>query len=137
MLAETKLRMSRRAWSGGTGKHGGPQTGTVQVKDINAGGGFNVLGKGTADTTSGTLRLRVSVEAAGQLEVAPVGGSRLRSSSQNAQSAGLISVTLRPTKAGMRVLKRDGRLVVRARFTFTPCGGTGTSLTRNYTLRLR
>lgn len=32
VLGEVKARMSRRAWSGGTGKHGGPQTGTVQVK---------------------------------------------------------------------------------------------------------
>lgn len=26
-------RQSLRAWSGGTGKHGGPQTGTVNVRD--------------------------------------------------------------------------------------------------------
>ncbi len=33
VLGEAKARMSRRAWSGGTGKHGGPQAGTVQVLD--------------------------------------------------------------------------------------------------------
>ena len=37
----------------------------------------------------------------------------------------------------MRTLKRVGRLRVKARFTFTPCGGTGTSVVRPYTLRLR
>lgn len=31
VLAESKVRMSRRAWSGGTGKHGGPQTGSAAV----------------------------------------------------------------------------------------------------------
>ena len=46
-------------------------------------------------------------------------------------------MTLRPTRAGMRTLKRVGRLRVKARFTFTPCGGTGTSVVRPYTLRLR
>lgn len=30
-LAETRFRISHRAWSGGTGKNGGPQTGNVAV----------------------------------------------------------------------------------------------------------
>lgn len=107
------------------------------MKDINAGGAFRVPTKGSADTTTGTLKLRVSVAAAGRIVVAPVGASRLRSSGQDALAAGTANVTLRPTKAGMRALRRDGKLVVRARFTFTPCGGTGTSVTRQYTLRLR
>jgi hypothetical protein len=31
VLGQARTRISRRAWSGGTGKHGGPQTGSVQV----------------------------------------------------------------------------------------------------------
>jgi hypothetical protein len=30
-VAEAKFRISHRAWSGGTGKHGGPQVGNVAV----------------------------------------------------------------------------------------------------------
>ena len=37
----------------------------------------------------------------------------------------------------MRILRRDGQLRVKARFTFTPCGGTGSSVIRQYTLRLK
>jgi hypothetical protein len=36
----------------------------------------------------------------------------------------------------MRILRQNGRLRVKARFTITPCGGTGSSVIRRYTLRL-
>ena len=69
--------------------------------------------------------------------MSPAAGSRLKSSAQNVASAGTTTVTLRPTTLGMRTLKRVGKLQVKARFTFTPCGGTGTSVVRPYTLRLK
>ena len=63
-------------------------------------------------------------------------------------AAGTTTATLTPTKAGMTKLRqalrrahrhrRDvGKLGVRARFTFTPCGGTPSSLVRRYTLKLK
>lgn len=46
-------------------------------------------------------------------------------------------ITLRPTRAGMQQLRKSGTVRVTARFTFTPCGGTGSSVLRSITLRLR
>ena len=115
----------------------GTEAGTVLVKDINAGGRFTVATSGTANTRTGTMNVRVRVAAAGTLRVSPVGDSRVRGSVQDVASAGTTTVTLRPTRAGMRILKRVGTLKVKARFTFTPCGGTGSSVVRQYTLRLR
>ena len=115
----------------------GTEAGTVLVKDINLGGAFRVASTGKADLREGTLTLKVTVAAAGRLQVAPAGDSPLKTSAQDVPSAGKASVTLRPTRAGMRTLKREGKLRVKARFTFTPCGGSGTTVTRSYTLRLR
>jgi len=110
---------------------------TVLVKDVNLGGAFTVGSKGTANTRTGTMAVRVHVEGAGTLAVRPAGDTQLRSSTQDVASAGRTTVTLKPTRAGMRTLKKNGRLGVKARFTFTPCGGTGTSVVRSYTLVLR
>jgi ELWxxDGT repeat protein len=118
-------------------KSDGTEASTVLVKDINAGGRFTVPLNGTADPSTGTMRVRVTVAGAGRLVVGPVDGSPVRRSVRDVASAGTTTITLRPTKAGMRILKRVGRLRVTARFTFTPCGGTGSSVIRQYTLRLR
>ena len=49
----------------------------------------------------------------------------------------MVAVTLKPTAQGLRELRKTGELMVRARFTFTPCGGAGSSVVGRYTLRLR
>ena len=120
-------------------KSDGTEAGTVLVKDINAGGAFTVAPRGQADTSRGTMRVRVAVAGAGRLVVRPVGGSvgKLKRSVREVDSAGTTTITLRPTRAGMRILRREGQLRVKARFTFTPCGGTGSSVIRRYTLRLK
>jgi len=83
------------------------------------------------------MTVGVEVAAAGTLTVRPAGDSLLRRSVMQVPSAGSTSVTLRPTEAGLRVLKKVGNLRVRARFTWTACGGTARSTVREYTLRLR
>ena len=118
-------------------KSDGTEAGTVLVKDINAGGKFRVASRGTANTRTGTLRVKVAVAGPGTLVVRPVDGSRVQGSVRHLASAGPTTITLRPTRAGMRILRRVGRLRVKARFTFTPCGGTGSSVIRRYTLRMR
>jgi hypothetical protein len=69
--------------------------------------------------------------------VAPVAGSKLKRSVVDVASARSTNVVLRPTRAGLRQLRRTGELQVRARFTFTPCGGQATSVVRKYTLQMR
>ena len=118
-------------------KSDGTDGGTALVKDINVGGAFDVASRGRADTSRGRLTVKVAVEGGGTLVVRPVAGSKLKKSTQVVESAGTTHITLRPTRAGKRVLRREGRLKVRARFTFTPCGGPGSSVTRSYVLKMR
>jgi ELWxxDGT repeat protein len=115
----------------------GTRAGTTQVRDINLGGGFEVAAPGHADTRRGTVDVGVVVEGAGRLLVRPAGRSRLKGSAQYVATAGRTTVTLKPTRAGMRKLTRTGKLPVNARFTFTPCRGPGTSIVHRYTLKLR
>jgi ELWxxDGT repeat protein len=114
----------------------GTEAGTVLVQDVNRGGAFRVV-SGKADTRKGTVTVRVLVAGGGTLVARPAAGSELRKSVRVVAESTATTITLRPTRAGMRILKRDGSLRVRARFTFTPCGGTGSSVVRPFTLKLR
>jgi ELWxxDGT repeat protein len=118
-------------------KSDGTGPGTVLVEDINVGGAFEVRSRTQANPRKGTLKVRVDTAGAGRLVVGPAAGSKLKRSAQDVPSAGTATLTLKPTKAGMRILKREGKLRVKARFTFTPCGGTGSSVVRKYTLTLK
>jgi len=73
----------------------------------------------------------------GTLVVRPVADSELKKATRVVTSADTTSITLKPTRAGKRYLKRHGTLKVRARFTFTPCGGAGSSVTHRFTLKMR
>ena len=126
----------------------GTEAGTVLVKDVNQGGAFTVAKRGTRNYSKGTLRLKVTVAGAGRLVVGPAGSSPIRTSRQNPRAAGRTTATLTPTRAGMSKLRQSlrrahrhggnvGTLKVRARFTFTPCGGTPSSQVRRYTLKLK
>jgi hypothetical protein len=50
--------------------------------------------------------------------------------------AGRIEITLRPTAAGRSILRRKGTLHTRVRITFTPTGGTPSSVLKTLTFRL-
>src|SRR4051794_33225168 len=126
----------------------GTEGGTVMVRDVNQGGAFTVSRHGTRNFTRATVKVRVKVAGAGRLLVGPAGSSLIRTSRQNLRDAGTTTATVTPTRAGtrklrqaLRVAQRHGRhvgkLSVRARFTFTPCGGTPSSLVRRYTLKLK
>jgi ELWxxDGT repeat protein len=118
-------------------KSDGSDNGTVMVDDINVGGFFAVARRGRADKVKGTLTLKVEVAAGGTLVMRPAAGSDLKKATRIVSSAGTTSITLRPTRAGKKKLERDGVLKVRARFTFTPCGGSGSSVTRPFVLQMR
>jgi ELWxxDGT repeat protein len=126
----------------------GTEAGTVMVKDINQGGAFSVARHGTRNFGKATLRLKVGVAGAGRLVVGPAGNRLIKTTRQDLPAAGTATATLKPTKAGMTKLRHAlrrahrhgrnvGKLGVRARFTFTPCGGTPSSLVRRYTLKLK
>ncbi len=115
----------------------GTAAGTALVEDINLVIGFRVSSRGRPDTSNGTLRVSVSTDGPGRLAVAPAAGSKLKRSARDLADAESTTVLLRPTRAGLRELRRTGELRVKARFTFTPCGGPASSVVRTYTLKLR
>jgi hypothetical protein len=83
------------------------------------------------------LRLRIAVAEAGRLVLRPADGSPVKTSAKDVASAGTATITLEPTEPGMRTLRRAGKLRVKARFTFMPSSGSGSSVIGQYTLRLR
>ena len=114
----------------------GTEAGTHLVDDINAVVRFRVVRNGQPNTRAGTLRVAVTVSAPGRLVADPAGGSPLRRTARQVDAASKVTVTIRPTRAGLRTLRHTGKLRVRARFTFTPCAGTSGSVVRPFTLHL-
>jgi hypothetical protein len=52
-----------------------------------------------------------------------------------ATKAGPVRLTIKPTRAGRRVLRRKRKLTARVRFTFTPTGGTANSTVKKVTIK--
>ncbi len=52
-----------------------------------------------------------------------------------ARKAGPVKLTIKPTKAGKKVLRRKGKLTARMRFTFKPTGGTAKSTIKKVTIK--
>lgn len=115
----------------------GTEAGTVMVEDINAGGALDVSSRGRANLDEGTLRVRVSVDSAGKIVLASAGKRWIKRAVREVDSEGTTRLTLEPTRAARRELRRNGELRVRARFTFTSCGGAVNSVTQRYILRMR
>ncbi len=117
----------------------GTAAGTEMVEDLNAGGYLDVASRGDADTAKGTLRVRVDVDAPGTIVVEPAGKDWIKRVEREISpgSPTRTTVTLEPTRAAKRVLRREGRLRVGAEFTFTSCGGGSSTVTQHYVLRMR
>jgi ELWxxDGT repeat protein len=115
----------------------GTEEGTAMVEDIRVVSEFTVKKEARLDDRRGTAMVKVTTDLPGTLAVDPVHDSALRATEERLTGGGSWWETLTPTRAGMKSLERTGHLHVTARFTFTPCGGEATSLTRDYTLRLR
>jgi peptidoglycan/xylan/chitin deacetylase (PgdA/CDA1 family) len=90
---------------------------------------------------NGTVKLTLDVTGPGELEA--VDGSvvgtaavtskkrtaRIRRASHSVAQAGAVTLVLRTSKAGKRILRRKGRLTVPVRVTFTPLSGSSSSRT--------
>lgn len=120
----------------------------TKILDVNRKGVFRITQRTKANKREGTRRVKIAVKGAGRFVVGPAAGSLIKTSSIELPSADRINVVLEPTAEGMKALQRAlrkaqregknvGRLEVDARFTFTPCGGTPTTTTHRYTLKLK
>lgn len=115
----------------------GTAGGTALVKDVNLGGEIEVSRRGDTRSQKGVVKVRAWVDTAGTLKVAPVGERLFKPVARDVPGADRFTVTLEPTRAGRRALKRHGEVRLRARFTFTSCGGSVDNVTRTYTLKMR
>lgn len=102
---------------------------------------------GLAAKPDGTATLTLVAPGPGSVVATATGASSARAAqrrrpalargSARARRAGAVRVTLRPTAAGKRLLRRRGRLRVRVAITFTPDRGAPRTVVRSVTLRLR
>lgn len=105
---------------------------------------------GAAVTSPGLLRAISSARAAGAAAVAGTsqakrrpakgkakrrGKKLLHNAAVRVKRAGVAKVTLRLTPAGRKLLARRGRLKLPVKLTFTPTGGSPTSLSRKVTFK--
>lgn len=87
----------------------------------------------------GTATLKVNVPGAGALKAVDVKkkGKRIRKATATATAAGTATLTLKPTSAGLKALKKNGKLPFGISVTFTPTGGTAASKTFSGKLKLK
>ena len=76
----------------------------------------------------GTATVAVIVPGPGTMRL--VGSKKVKKASKTAKIAGTVKLLLKAKGKGLRSLKRNGRVKVRARFTFAPTGGTPASRTK-------
>ncbi|MFN8192728.1 MAG: ELWxxDGT repeat protein [Nocardioidaceae bacterium] len=150
-LTATSARLFFRADDGIHGPElwtsDGTTDGTSLVRDISDGAGFWEHGQ-THHPRRGTITLFFEAFKDGRLTLSPVDGSPVRRVVRDVRRGSGPEVVLRPTRAGMRELRRAlrrahhqgqqvGRLDVTVRVTYTPCGLPSSSKLRHYTLKLR
>jgi hypothetical protein len=89
--------------------------------------------------TKGTATLKVNVPGAGALKALDVKkkGKRIKKATATASAAGVATLTLKPTAAGMKALKKNGKLPFGLSVTFTPTGGTAASKIFSGKLKLK
>jgi hypothetical protein len=78
-------------------------------------------------TTAGRVHARATAKKPYKARIKPV--------SLTTAAAGTQSITLRPSKAGRKILKQKGKLKVNVAFSFTPVGGTTATQTRKIVLK--
>jgi hypothetical protein len=96
---------------------------------------FRLAGK-PRSRRDGSVVLKVLVPSAGRFTVRAAGTRpAIRPTSARAGQAGTVSVTVRPSKAGLGLLRRKGRATVKTALVFTPVGGKPQRSSRVLTLQ--
>jgi hypothetical protein len=104
---------------------------TSAAAAVDAVGRFTVL---RTRARRGRAVLRVRVPAAGTVRVRARGARTIRAARGHASAAGVVNVTVRPSRAGKARLARQARLRVRVLLSFTPVGGATQTARRTLTL---
>ena len=90
------------------------------------------FGKVKLNKKRGTATVAVVIPGAGVVSL--VGSKSVRAGSKTAKGAGTVKLVVRARGKAQRSLNRKGKIRVKAKFTFTPTGGTTASRTK--TLKL-
>jgi peptidoglycan/xylan/chitin deacetylase (PgdA/CDA1 family) len=122
---------------------------TIEITSAPSGGGGGGPGSvggtlgafaSSVSLPNGTVKLTVDVTGPGELDVsdASVAGtsavaakkrsSRIKPTSKSVAQAAEVTLTIRASKAGKKILKRKGKLKVPVRVTFSPITGSATDL---------
>jgi ABC-type phosphate transport system substrate-binding protein len=128
--------------SGGGGTTPPPPPGDTTPPPATASNVFSVPGT-TISSRSGNATLSIRVPGAGVIEVMATANlpraaarTRIARVRRTVSRAGTYKVTLRPSAAAKKIMRRKGSLRVSMRVTFTPRGGAARSSTRSLTLKL-
>jgi hypothetical protein len=136
---------------------------TIEITSPPPPGGGGGGGGGTPGSTGGTLgafassksllngTVKLTLEVTGPGELEAVDGSaggtaaaaaekkraaKIKPALKSVAQAGEVTLTLRTSKAGKRILRRKGRLTLPVRVTFTPVSGSPTSQTVKVRFRI-
>jgi hypothetical protein len=88
------------------------------------------FGKLKLNKKNGTATLKVNVPAAGTLtalDAKKKAPKRIKKATATASAAGVVTLKLKPTGAGKKMLKEKGKLQFKALVTFAPTGATAAS----------
>lgn len=105
-------------------------TRTVQVEKRPPSNEFQI-GRLHRDRRHGTVRLTIQVPGSGNLML---NGKAVRTVARTVDGPETVTLTVRPKRGKMRVLKRRGHLRVRIEVTFSPDGGVPAGAGRKLTL---
>ncbi len=86
------------------------------------------FGKVKLHKKKGTATVAIVVPGPGVVLL--VGSKKVKKASKTAKGAGTVKLILKAKGKTLRSLKRDGKVKVKAKFTFTPTGGTPASRTK-------
>lgn len=86
-----------------------------------------------SDGSAGTASVRASAAAKKKAKKKAL----IATTKVIAKQAGKVKITIKPTAAGKKVLRRKGKLRVKVRLTFTPTGGAPRSQVKSVTLKVK